>query len=81
LKGEYFKIKFVSIWCCKKVKSKDVKNYRTIHGNVKLTLYRYEIEKKRLTLSTSRFDFARGLLVEASQEGIGTTTFVKRSNK
>lgn len=31
-----------------------------------------------LTLSISRFDFARGLLVDASQEGIGTTTFSQR---
>jgi len=76
LKGEYFKIKFVSIWCCKKEKT-DVENYRTIHGTVKLRCT-YEIGEKRLTLSTSRFDFARGLLVEASQEGIGTTTFLKR---
>lgn len=31
-----------------------------------------------LTLSNSRLDLARGLLVDASQEGIGTTTFELR---
>lgn len=35
LNGEYFKIKFVSIWCCEK-EHNDVKNDKIVHGTEKV---------------------------------------------
>ena len=35
MNGEYFKIKFVSIWCCEK-EHNDVKNDKIVHGTEKL---------------------------------------------